>query len=108
MTRSWLDEEKSTRKYRLKNGLNLVVQNEYQIVICPHCQEQQYCRLTHIWHFDKQNQCKPEYHTNYHSELSKLKELLITYVDGIGIIETQINGKWALMKGDQIISNVES
>lgn len=104
MGRSWLDEEKTIRHYRLTNGLTWIVQNEFQKVRCPHCQQEQYSRLTHIWHIDKDGTCKPEYHTNYDSNLNNLKELLISYdVNGVSIKESEINGKWVLLKGDQVI-----
>jgi hypothetical protein len=103
MGRSWLDNEMTRRQYRLINGLTWIVQNEFQTVRCPHCQEEQYSRLTHIWHIDKKGTCRPEYHTNYDSNLANLKDLLISYDDGVGIIEREINGKWVLLKGGQVI-----
>ena len=101
MRSSWLDDQMTRRKYRLSNGLMLVVQNEYRPVPCPHCKDQQYCRLTHIWHYDAQNRCVPEYHVNFGTNLEDLKSLLITYVDGIGVNEVETKGKWILMKGDE-------
>lgn len=105
MGNSWLVEEKTIRHYRLTNGLTCKVQNEFQKVRCPHCQQEQYSRLTHIWwYINTDGTYKLEYHTNYDSNLNNLKDLLISYgVNGASIKESEINGKWVLFEGAQVI-----
>ncbi len=50
MTRSWLDEERSQRKYQLSDTPNLfwIVLHEYRPKTCSQCDDIQYLRLTHI------------------------------------------------------------
>lgn len=105
MGSSWLVEEKTIRHYRLTNGLKCKVQNEFQKVRCPQCQQEQYSRLTHIWWINTDGTYKLEYHTNYDSNLNNLKELLISYgVNDVSIKESKINGKWVLLEGEQVIA----
>jgi len=107
MAKSWLDDEKTVRKYRFLDGIIWVVQNEYRPVNCPNCNEVQYCRLTHIWHYDQQGRCRPEYHVNFDTALRSLKKLLVTYIDGVGVTEAEIDGKWSLVKGGERIGEEE-
>jgi len=100
---SWLDDEMTKRRYRMRDGSVWVVQNEYQRVTCPSCDQLQYCRLTHIWHYDSQNRFSPEYHTNYDARLDKLKSLLVTYIGEEAVTEAFVNNKWVLLMGEQMI-----
>lgn len=101
---SWLDDEKTERKYDFPDGRSWVVQNEYRPIKCPDCSAQQYCRLTHIWHLDVAGAVQPEYHINLDTDLEKLKRLLVTYVNDIGVSEVERDGRWVLLKGEELIA----
>lgn len=101
---SWIDDQATVRKYRLFDGSSWVVQNEYRPVDCPHCHGQQYCRLTHIWHYDSEGRCHPEWHLNLDTDLKRLKELLVTYNGDVGVAEVEVDGRWVLMKGGERIA----
>ena len=103
MGRSWLDDEMTEREYRLADGTRWVVQNEYRPLKCPQCDKEQFCRLTHIWHYDNQDRCTPEYHVNFNTDLASLKELLVTYINGNPVCEVENEGKWLLMMGKEKI-----
>ena len=86
------------------------VQNEFQPVTCPHCQEDQYCRLTHIWYSDRDDALVgQEYHNNYHADLEYLQTLLVTYLttddeeNGLGVTEELREEKWVLVRDNKII-----
>lgn len=101
---SWLDNEKTNRKYKTANGLVWEIQNEYRKVRCPDCNIDQYCRLTHIWRYDNKKQYPPEYHINFNTDLQALKGLLVTYISNeIGVREVEKDGQWVLMAGDKVI-----
>lgn len=106
---SWLDDEKTVRRYPFPDGTVWVVQNEYQPVVCPSCVGSQYQRLTHIWHFDRDGGCAPEYHINRNVDLAELKALLVTFVDPdqTPVREVEIDGGWALLAGDLVIARAE-
>ena len=103
MRSSWIDDEKTVRTYRFIDNTKCVVQNEYRPVKCPQCEDIQYCRLTHIWHYDSQDRCQLEYHINFGVGLQELRELLITRIDKTGVTEVEDGGKWFLMKGSEKI-----
>jgi len=101
---SWLRNEMTMRRYRMRDGSVCVVKNEYQRVTCPSCDQLQYCRLTHIWNYDAQNRCSPpEYHTNYNADLDALRSLLVTYSGEAPVTESFVNDKWVLLVGGQTI-----
>ena len=104
---SWLDDEATERTYLFREGFRWVVRNEYRPIGCPKCRHVQYLRLTRIWHRDSQGTRGPECHLNENIDIEELKRLLITYVDGVGITESEVGGTWALMKGDAIIAHQE-
>jgi len=64
MERSWLDNERTERRYKLISNKEIVwtVVNEYQIVKCLHCDEKFFCRLTHIFESENQKYFTKEYH----------------------------------------------
>lgn len=97
LRKSWLDDEETARRYRMKGGTVWKVHNEYQVVACPHCRKNQYCRLTHIWRFGQKGEFTPEYHTNYHQSLEELKKLQVTYVGGVSVYETLRGNERVLM-----------
>jgi hypothetical protein len=117
--KSLLDNEKTKRKYRLLNNNIWDVENEYQIINCPHCEKEQYNRFTHIRHHNPQGELfSIEFHPNYNKDLDYLKELSVTYIDGEGVREVEENGtyidgegvreveengKWVLKKGEEVI-----
>jgi len=101
---SWLDDQKTVRTYAFTDGSRWTIQNEYRPVVCSNCSDLNYLRLTHIWHFTPDGKCSPEYHINLDKDLEALKALLVTYVDGIGVVEVEQNSKWVLMKGDGLFA----
>lgn len=106
---SWMRDEGIKRSYRIEDGTMWLVVNDFQVVVCPHCQEYQYGRLTQLWHFDPARSCliNFEAHNNYGTDLEQLKSLLISYltVNGVkeGVTEEQREGKWVLVCDNQII-----
>ena len=107
---TWMPEKRTEREYRMRDGSIRKVRNEYQSVTCPHCQEDQYCRLTHIVLFDRQGMpIAQEYHNNYNADLECLQALLVTYLTaddekrGMGVTEEPREGKWVLVRGGEII-----
>lgn len=116
MSRSWLDQEATERKYNVATNPPSfwIVRNEYQQVKCPHCNEIQFCRLTRIWRGDPE---KPEVaqdseiHTNYNKSLDELKKLLIAYASediNSGITEEHIEGKWKLILEGKVIGEEDA
>ncbi|MBU1318103.1 MAG: hypothetical protein KKG33_12285 [candidate division Zixibacteria bacterium] len=97
---SWIRSEQTNRLYRLKNGSEWRVVNEYQRVPCPLCEEMFYCRLTRI--FGRQsnpNEC----HTNYDAQLENLKAKPITYEAEEPVKEANREGTWVLIcDGDSL------
>lgn len=99
MGRSWLDNEKTERHYRIDDRNDCIVQNEYQRVKCLHCNKVQYCRLTRFWLYDRTAPLpQPILHNNYNSNLDELKKLLVQYVNKQAITERQLDGRWILEK----------
>lgn len=112
---AWLRDEKTERVYHLSNGEVRRVRNEYQEVICFDCREEAtcgckkklYCRLTTIWAGSDCNLVQPalkEYHINHRADKAALKGLTVYYHTGKetpenAVTETEVNGKWVLMKG---------
>lgn len=112
MSRSWLDKEITERKYKVNSEPPSIwiVHNEYQVVKCPKCQVNQFCRLTLIFHLDAQEKPisrSPEVHTNYNESIDALKKLLVTYASeqdpDSGITEELIDGIWKLTCRGKII-----
>ncbi len=101
---SWLDDKKTNRQYMFPDGTSWVVQNEYRPIKCPDCTGQQYCRLTHIWHFNVAGACSPECHLNLNTSLAELKTLIVTYIEEVGVSEVEDEIGWVLMKGNEIIA----
>jgi hypothetical protein len=97
---------KTARRYKIKNGTEWVVQNEYQDVVCPYCKKVFYCRLTHIILNHSGSLPELEPHNNYSKDLNLLKSLQVTYADKdckIPIKEVQKEARWFLMINDDII-----
>lgn len=106
---SWLDDEKTVRRYPFPDGSAWVVQNEYQPIDCSECGGTQYLRLTHIWHLAQDGLCTPEYHVNRRDDLEELKSLLVSYTgpDQTPVREVEIDGKWTLLVGEKVVSQAE-
>lgn len=106
MERSWLDNEKTERRYELKSNEKIVfiVRNEYQIVKCFHCDEKFFCRLTHIYEKKNQNLVLKEYHTNYKKTMEELKELRVGGDNTYSIYEKKVGEIYVLYKDDEIIA----
>lgn len=112
MSRSWIDEISTERKYKLFSNPSLVwlVKNEFQLVKCPDCNGAQFCRLTRIWQLDAQNHnivLGSQIHLNYNKNLDDLKHLLVEYAlendQDSGIIEEKFENIWMLTcKGEKI------
>lgn len=104
--RSWLDAESSSHIYRMLDGKHIRVDNSYQEIPCPHCQEGIFCRLTHIWLVGAPDPPRLlEVHNNYKPTLVELKELLISYngKGGPPITEREQGGKWVLLCEGNVI-----
>ena len=101
---SWLDDEKTDRVYVFADGSSWRVQNEYRPIVCSCCGDEQYLRLTHIWHLNAQGKCVPEWHVNTANDLDALKALLVTYSDGAPVTEAVRSGTWVLMKSDAVLA----
>ena len=107
---NWMPEKKTARIYQLKEGSFCRVQNEFQQISCPHCDQKQYCRATHIWYLDSDGMpLGQEFYNNFNQDLEYLETLPITYLtddderDGIGVSEDQRAGEWMLVRDAKII-----
>ena len=93
----------------MKNNSIWKVQNDYQEVTCPHCNEKQYCRLTQIWAFDDTGTKALNYevHNNYNPNLDELANLQVTYITLAGkqspVTEVRTAGKWMLVADNEPI-----
>jgi hypothetical protein len=103
---SWLDDERTERRYAFPDGVTWIVINEYQPVPCPDCGAEQHQRLTHIFHIDANGNCVPEYHINRGESLGELRSLLIAYraSDNEPVHEVERDGAWLLIAGGAIIA----
>jgi len=106
MERSWLDKERTERSYKLKSNEEIVwiVRNEYQIVKCPHCDEEFFCRLTHIDQGKNQIIFANEYHTNYKKTMEELKKLRVSGDNTYSIFEKKVGEIYVLYKNDEIMA----
>ena len=107
---SWMPEEKTARNYQIKDGSVWRIHNEFQQISCPHCDQNQYCRATHIWYLDSDGMpLGQEFYNNYNTDLEHLQMLPITYLtdedekDGIGVSEEHREGEWMLVRDAKII-----
>jgi len=106
MERSWLDNERTERRYKLISNKEIVwtVVNEYQIVKCLHCDEKFFCRLTHIFESENQKYFTKEYHTNYKKTIEELKELRVGGDNTHSIYAKKVDEIYVLYKDNEIFA----
>lgn len=114
MSRSWLDERKTDRSYKVKSWKyeSVRVRNEYQQLNCLHCGKAYYSRLTHLFLYEPDKIEKfsnVEYHINYKTSLEEFYDLRISGNNNFSLYEKLIDDKWYIVDsenrviGEQII-----
>ena len=111
MEKKWMEDITTSRKYKLTDNITTwVIVNEFIQADCPEeeCNKVQYCRLTHIWQFDNSQQCIPNYHVNFDTDLEALKKMEIVKINDKGVFEKEVDGKWILqLETGETVANID-
>ncbi len=99
---SWLDDEATVRTYTTEN-MEMVVNNQYQEIKCPHCGNLFFGRITCITRKVEGRTAPLETHINHHPSLEHLKHMLITYQgdENLGVFEMKRDDEYVLKVVDK-------